>query len=405
MKKFLKWLFILILPFILFDIYKGICRYRAHFTKNDKMALNTISYESKNHYWHFPLNSTITLRNEEGAVVLVKTDIYGFRNDSIIENPILLFLGDSFTSAVNTQDKNTYAQILTNEGTILYNAGMDGTGTCHQAYILKDILEHIHPQIIVLNFYLGNDFYDNFFGPELQTLKNELDLKQNVQCSLSNEKKDSDSTSKFLAIEFLRHIKDFLMSHSASFKLIYDRVRPFFHEESDMLYYDRSEIKLLAYQEKNPDPEIKKALENTQEAFYVIHKIIENYNAQNKKNIKLVVVGIPSKAQVIKSLREISNFEADKGAVAFSNSLLSKINFDTPDKLLADFCTQNNIPYFSLLPTFRKNAENEIYYHFDSHWNWRGQKIAAQAVYKWLKESGFITTPSKISPFSGLKYM
>ncbi|HQS83377.1 MAG: hypothetical protein B7Y25_00155 [Alphaproteobacteria bacterium 16-39-46] len=405
MKKLLKWLFILILPFVLFDIYKGICRYRTHSTKNDTMSLNTLSYTSKNHYWHFPLNSTIALKNEERAVVLVKTDTYGFRNNPILENPTLLFLGDSFTSAVNTQDKDTYAQVLINEGTTLYNAGMDGTGTCHQAYILKDILDHIHPQIIILNFYLGNDFYDNFFGPELQTLKNELDLKQNVQCSLSNEKKNSDSTSKFLAIEFLRHIKDFLLSYSESFKLIYQRVSPFFHEESDMLYYDRSEIKLLAYQEKSPDSDIKKALNNTIDALQVIQKIIESYNTKNNTHVELVVVGIPSKAQVIKSLREISNFEADRGAVAFSNSLLSKINFDTPDKLLADFCTQNNIPYFSLLPTFRKNAENEIYYHFDSHWNWRGQKIAAKAVFKWLKESGFISKSIQPSPFSGLKYI
>ncbi len=405
MKKFLKWLFILILPFLLFDVYKGIGQFRSNSIKNNTAPLNAIVYEFKNHYWHFPPNNLTSITNEEKDTFLVKTDDYGFRNDPIIASPNLLLLGDSFTCAVNTQDKDTYAQILINEGVSLYNAGMDGTGTCHQAYILKDILEHIHPDVIVLNFYLGNDFHDNFFGPQLQTLKEKLGITPSPEADSLNKKMSSDSKFKFFALESLRPIKDFLMSHSASFKIIYDRVRPYFHEKTEMLYYDRSELKMFAYQEDLPDEDIKKTLYNTEEAFHVIQKMIDLYNQKNNTHVKLVVVGIPSKAQVIKSLREVSNFSTDDGAQNFSIPLLSKINFDKPDQLLAELCSKNNIPYFSLLPLFRENAGQELYYHFDLHWNWRGEKIAAHAVYKWLKSLGLINIPDAPSPFSGLKYM
>ncbi|MBS0185360.1 MAG: SGNH/GDSL hydrolase family protein [Proteobacteria bacterium] len=390
MRKILKWILIFILPFLLFDFYKGICRYYANSSKNTPAPLNAIVYQFKNHYWHFPPDTFTNIINEEKHIFLVHSDKYGFRNNLIVESPTLLLLGDSFTCAVNTQDKDTYAQILTNEGLSVYNAGMDGTGTCHQAYILKDILDHIHPQIVVLNFYLGNDFHDNFFGPQLQTLKESLDSPLKKENLSSPTKNISDGKFKFFIIEHLRSIKDFIMSYSPSFKLIYDRIRPYFHEKTEMLYYDRSELKMFAYQEDKPDPDIQKSLENTEEALHIIQKIIDAYNKKNNAHVKLVVVGIPSKAQVIKSLREVSNFSTDEGAENYAKSLLPEINFDTPNRLLADICAKNNIPYFSLLPLFRENAGQELYYHFDLHWNWRGEKIAAQAVSKWLIELGLV---------------
>ena len=111
--------------------------------------------------------------------------------------------------------------------------------------------------------------------------------------------------------------------------------------------------------------------------------------------MRLVVVGIPSKAQVLLSIREITGYEADKGANAFLQPFTKKIDFNNPDKLLAKICSKYQIPYFSLLKPFREHIDEALYYNFDSHWNWRGQQFAASLVSQWLTERNFASSAAR----------
>jgi hypothetical protein len=70
-------------------------------------------------------------------------------------------------------------------------------------------------------------------------------------------------------------------------------------------------------------------------------------------------------------------------------------DIDKPDKILADFCQTNAIPFLALTPLYRdhlKKVGQPIKFHYqgDGHWNTEGHKLAAEFIYKKLKEMGII---------------
>ena len=100
----------------------------------------------------------------------------------------------------------------------------------------------------------------------------------------------------------------------------------------------------------------------------------------------MIVVGVPSKAQVLGSFREISGFESDPAARRFSEKVLRDgYDWNLPDKVIARICEAQGIPYLSLLPVFRQQIGRRIYFNFDAHWTSEGQEIAAIEVGAWIK--------------------
>lgn len=399
MKTFLKLCFIiLILPLGLYEGYYQYTQFKKNNIKSeDKSSTTNIRYVDRGYYWNYPYNEKFITYNEDSEEVVIHTDALGFRNPEVNKEYDVVLLGDSFTSAANTKDDLTFANLLNKAGITVYNAGIDGTGTIHQAHILDDVLQKIKPKLVILNFYLGNDFRDNFYCPDIQnvvvpsekvatvttetTATAETTATPKATTPTENSIKNSltKNTPPFSVV--LKSKLSNLMDKSGVLKLFYNTVYlPAKYQGTDMSYYDRGELMIMAYNKDKPHPDTVKAIQKTEDALAYIKKTLE------AKNIPLLVVGIPSKAQVLKSVREISNFDTDKKGVEFYNTIKKDVEFDRPDRILAVMCSEQHIPYVSLLHPFRQQFEQKLYYMFDAHWNYIGQSAAANIVMPHAKE-------------------
>lgn len=70
----------------------------------------------------------------------------------------VLLLGDSFTWGHSTKNKtNSFANELLAKGYIVYNTGISGTDVAQYEAIAKKYIPKLQPDIVILNFYMGND--------------------------------------------------------------------------------------------------------------------------------------------------------------------------------------------------------------------------------------------------------
>lgn len=93
-------------------------------------------------------------------------------------------------------------------------------------------------------------------------------------------------------------------------------------------------------------------------------------------------MGIPSKAQVLRSFKESVHFGNDKEAVSFAkDTLKTNFSFDLPDTRLKKISSEFGFEYVSLLSEYRKlNYQEPPFYYLDSHWNKEGQLLAFKKI-------------------------
>lgn len=377
MKKLFKFFsVVLILPLILYEGYYQTLEYKKRNNKNkNQTSTTTIRHIDRGYYWNYPFHQEFINYNEDGEQILIHTDALGFRNPNVDKEYDILLLGDSYTAAANTREDLSFSSYFKKAGLSLYNAGIEGTGTIHQAHILNDVLAHLTPKVVVLNFYLGNDFRDNFYCVDIEDTQ--------LKPLLSQEEPNAIQTphqTKWSWIQLKATLNN-AMHYSGVLKLFYNTVYlPKKYADTDISYYNRGELLVMAYKEDKKNPDVTKAIEKTDRALNYIRARLE------QKNIKLLVVGIPSKAQVIRSVREISNFDQDKKANEFFATVKEDLDFDAPDKILEALCKKHHISYISLLKPFRQQSNKKLYYHFDSHWTFQGQEAAANTILPEVKK-------------------
>jgi lysophospholipase L1-like esterase len=107
----------------------------------------------------------------DSYVVTVNLDKNGFRKfgDLHSKKSKVLFLGDSFTYAIDASDDKTYFSRLGERFPIeIFAYGGGGYGTLQEFMILDEYLDIIKPDIIFLQ-YCENDFFDNNYHLELKS--------------------------------------------------------------------------------------------------------------------------------------------------------------------------------------------------------------------------------------------
>lgn len=315
-------------------------------------SISEIKYLERNHFYTYPITDEFIYKNEDNKAIKVSTDIYGLRNLNIDMSNNIIVLGDSFISAVNTENNETFASRING-----YNAGVDGYSTFQSLRLLNMLLKEASPKTVILGFYLGNDFRDNYLDKGQKKLNN-FEIKSNLGSFSS-----TNSIKKLLKkSELIKEVYGFIKSLS---------------KVPSMSSYTASEI--YSYLDK-PNEEFKIALKNTEDALGVLKEMSEIYD------FRVVILGIPSKAQVYKSFKEITHYENDKNAKPLSVlAIKDGFNFDRPDKILSQISKKFNFQYISLLNHFRSKDSHNIYYYIDSHWTSIGQKMAYDLVTDNLK--------------------
>jgi hypothetical protein len=156
--------FLLLAGFVLFFSKSGII-----LNQNDTGS--AFSYQ-KDEFLGYTLlpNQEITRRDAAGEFTVVVNNI-GFRdrkyelvNDQSFTN--IIILGDSFTfgGMVRLPYPNIFESLLKNALNYklqVFNFGTPGYGTVNEHGVLQQYGDNIIPSIVIVAFFLGNDFHDN----------------------------------------------------------------------------------------------------------------------------------------------------------------------------------------------------------------------------------------------------
>ena len=76
----------------------------------------------------------------------------------------IVVVGDSFTSNIGIEDpSNVFTEVLEQRLRThnVINLGVNGYGTAQEYLKLKQVMPQYQPDIVILMFYVRNDFYDN----------------------------------------------------------------------------------------------------------------------------------------------------------------------------------------------------------------------------------------------------
>jgi hypothetical protein len=103
----------------------------------------------------------------------------------------------------------------------------------------------------------------------------------------------------------------------------------------------------------------------------------------DRQNIQLAVVLAPGQFQVDADLRArlVSKFELD----------INDYDFERPQRVLRASLEARGVPVLDLLPAFRLQEENEqLYLPRDTHWNEKGNALAARQLFAFATERGLL---------------
>jgi hypothetical protein len=319
------------------------------------------TYVQREGYYVYPAHKNFRSTNENHEEIWIQADEFGLRNtDHTLSGAEIIVLGDSYVSAVNTKEEDTMVGQMRAKGLKVYNAGMDGFGTYQSFRLLRELLKSAQPRAIALCFFLGNDLRDNYYasGPEINP-----------------EKKDDIKNRAFLSVVVGR------MSLAAKTLARSSRIFTFFYEKIILPLRGKKDIFLsyaLSEMESyrlNYNPSMMSAVDKTRRA------ISQFLDLSKKHGIRLVLVGVPSKAQVSRSFYEISAFDEDRRSKLYALQIMQDgFSFSQPDEVVHGIAEEFGVEYISLLPIFRKIGANELYFQIDHHWNPKGQSLAASAL-------------------------
>ena len=183
---FLALLSVLMALFVLF--LGGEAAIRAwHFYKNtfsDQMNPQVIALDAERGW--LPVRNYLYKGEllDAGGVrypVDIETDAEGYRAFGDLRNgerKKVLFLGDSFTHAMQVSNQKTYFGLLQEElGIEAFAFGVDGYGTLQEYLLLDSIIDDVEPVIVVLQF-CPNDFINNHYDLELASAFNNNGLRR-----------------------------------------------------------------------------------------------------------------------------------------------------------------------------------------------------------------------------------
>jgi hypothetical protein len=294
--------------------------------------------------------------NEAGEQFEVSFDEMGLRNPpQSMARADVMVLGDSFIVADNTPFEHTLVGELRAGGIASYNAGVDGTGTFNEVHLLRDHLRNWRGRIVVVAFYLGNDFRDNYedqLVPEPSTAA----AMQPVRGRIG---------------ERIRAACKALFTCNWSYHQIYLGLIE--GESRDpMKSFALAQMETMAKRSAATDV----AVAHTRQAFAELARVAA------RRDFRVLIVGVPSAAQVLQRLREIEGFEIDPRAYDYGGELIGNrgLDFDRPDRLAALLASEAGFPYMSLLAIFRAHKEEKLFYQIDLHWTAAGQKLAAEIL-------------------------
>jgi len=268
----------------------------------------------------------------------------------------ILSIGDSFAMAVGVDADDSYARLLeralkdsiSGRRVEVVNAGVPGYNTRQEGAYLVDEGLALQPDLLLLQFYVGNDIIDNHWEPRVKAIDGYL------------------ASGAAPAGTLPPQVRSFLERNSQLYAFVWPLVRtmrdPGYRAERQRL----AERFLSVYKTDETD-DLKKMWATTRAQLGAMSAIAK------ERGIPLAVVVIPDPIQV----------DAEKWSRTLrgTGGVSGDLDRAKPSRRIAEFCADLGVPVVDLLPVFEKASPGEpTYLHLDGHWTRRGNAIAADAM-------------------------
>jgi hypothetical protein len=255
-------------------------------------------------------------------------------------------LGDSFAVGPAVPFSENYLTVLENSlaGVEVYNFGVSGAGPREYAAILeKDVWTH-RPDLVLVSLFVGNDITETLATPRyLDPRQHALYLLGERGWRLLREKYRQPSASENTAV---RDTASALSPQT----------------------FREVEARRLAVCFQPVDPAMEK---KWQRALGHLDAIVQGCR---RRGVPLAVVLIPDEFQVNPAVLAEALAEAGVGR--------DRIDVDMPQRRLRAFFAERGVPCLDLLPAFSRAVD--VYAPRDTHWNERGNRLAAGRIREWI---------------------
>lgn len=323
--------------------------------------------------------------------VVDKTNRFGLRDREIGEkNPgsyRILALGDSYGYGHGVALEETYAKRLEtalnasmDRPVEVINAGVPSYSLLQEIRYLKKYGMALKPDAVLVGFYIGNDFVDSY---ELYDAAGNPTLEVHDGRLVSRKAHDGNQGIRELA----RPVRVQLATHSHLYTFLRNRF-----SEVLFLLGMRHIPPPPEFCETEMSPQMERQWAFTQDLFRELAAFTRD------QGIDLAVLFIPTIYQVDQQQwnEYIKWYEIDA----------SRYDLSQPQRLLADFCAREGIPYIDVLdPMRRYNAQQPLYFRIDGHMNAEGHRVAAQALYAHFEEVLSRHTAAHARPSLGSVYI
>lgn len=285
----------------------------------------------------------------------------------------ILGLGDSFAVSDYRLNKN-YHNYLSRalkaagyENTEVVDAGVPGIGPGYYWYILKKFGDRWKPDVVVVGFFVGNDFEESEFimhlGPYIHEPRDPVRRWWGYR-KLSNFWVYKLVKGKLIVATEARR-------RTAEEKTAKGAPEGSFSHQG---YLEIEKNRIWVFEK---DKQARLAEMWPKDAAILLK--MQKWCAHRK--VPLVIAIFPDQFQVDRKLRQ-DIYQAYQ---------LRADDFDLsyPHKLIADFCRQHRLHCLDLLAPFQKlGASQTLYKLQDSHWNEAGNRLAADLIFTYLTAHG-----------------
>jgi hypothetical protein len=285
----------------------------------------------------------------------------------------ILGLGDSFSIYLKDKRKNynNFLQqkyLAKGQGAVeIINAGMEAMGPGYYCHILRKYGDLFKPDLVLVGFFVGNDFQEAEFFVYLG--------------NFISEPKDL----------IKRYSKYYQFRHWRLYRLLknkYVRYREAEKRKQEAKTSPPQQIGTFSQDtfleiekkkswifDKNHQDKLKKKWDECSAI------ILKMKDWCDRRKIKLVIAVFPDQFQVDEKLREAV-------LTRYENPARKNLDLSYPNDLIINFCRAHDLNCLDLLGPFQeKGKSRQLYALRDTHWNEAGNRLAADLIFRYLEEN------------------
>jgi hypothetical protein len=290
----------------------------------------------------------------------------------------ILNMGDSFTFGYGVEANQSFPYLMNEsvgpagEKVESINDGASGYGTHNEAALLEAYGWALQPDVVLVNFYVGNDVRDTMDDRDRIKVDDSGKLviaKSNLPPAWVVDTPVPD--------DLVGKTKSWLAHNSHAYIFL----RRAFHAVIDPFVKKQPEQPKEApdispiYDKRGP-ADLEAGWEKTTRLLDFMGTSAQAHGA------KLVVVMIPTREQV-----EDSYWQETRARSGLSDENLER---DRPQRKLLEWSARTGAAVIDLLPGFRAAQGGPFYFRKDPHWNAAGQRLAATLIEDGLAKMGVL---------------